>query len=100
MIEHIVLFQLNDTVTTEMEQDLVKKLLDFNGKIPGIVEITAGVNATEEIDRQQGYRIGLRVTFEDQEALRQYGPHPLHQAFVQSLNGIVKNVIVADYPIS
>ncbi|WP_334220763.1 Dabb family protein [Paenibacillus sp. JJ-100] len=57
------------------------------------------MNVTGETDRIQGYTLGLRVTFEDQEALRAYGPHPAHQAFVSSLDGWIDNVIVSDYPI-
>jgi hypothetical protein len=56
----------------------VETLLAFKGRIPGIVDITAGLNVTEESSsiHKPGYHLGLLFTFEDQEALRQYGPHP------------------------
>lgn len=99
MYEHLVSFKLNDKITTVKQQELVVQLLALQEQIPGIVDLTAGINVTEETDHIQGFTLGLRVTFEDQEALRAYGPHPAHQAFVTSLNEWVENVIVVDYPI-
>ncbi|MFC4778243.1 Dabb family protein [Paenibacillus sp. GCM10023252] len=100
MIEHIVVFRFIEGVSQEQQQELVDKLLDFRGQIPGIVQLSAGVNVTEETANHQGFSIGLRVTFENAEALRSYGPHPLHQAFVASLGGLLEQVIVVDYPMT
>ncbi|WJM06144.1 Dabb family protein [Paenibacillus sp. PK1-4R] len=99
MFEHLVVFKLNDKTTLAKQQEWVAQLLALQEQIPGIVTLTAGINTTEETDRIQGYTIGLRVTFEDQDALRAYGPHPAHQAFVASLDGWVEDVIVVDYAI-
>ncbi|WP_339234718.1 Dabb family protein [Paenibacillus sp. FSL R5-0517] len=99
MIEHLVVFKFNDKTTLAKQQEWVAQLLALQELIPGIAALTAGINATEETDRIQGYTIGLRVTFEDQDALRAYGPHPAHQAFVASLDGWVEDVIVVDYAI-
>ncbi|WP_315792952.1 Dabb family protein [Paenibacillus sp. BIC5C1] len=99
MYEHLVVFKLIDTITPVKQQELVAQLLALQEQIPGIVDLTAGINVTEETDHIQGFTLGLRVTFEDQEALRAYGPHPAHQSFVTSLNEWVENVIVVDYPI-
>ncbi|WFR60638.1 Dabb family protein [Paenibacillus amylolyticus] len=99
MIEHLVVFKFNDKTTLAKQQEWVEQLLALQEQIPGIVTLTAGINVTEETDRIQGYTIGLRVTFADLEALRAYGPHPAHQAFVASLDGWVEDVIVVDYAI-
>ncbi|GAS82480.1 Dabb family protein [Paenibacillus amylolyticus] len=99
MFEHLVVFKFNDKITLAKQQEWVAQLLALKEQIPGIVALTAGINETEETDRIQGYTIGLRVTFEDQDALRAYGPHPAHQAFVASLDGWVEDVIVVDYAI-
>jgi hypothetical protein len=100
MIEHLVLFRFNERITKDKENELLTKLLGFKAKIPGIVHITAGINSTKELENQHGFTIGLRVTFQDEEALQQYGPHPVHQDFVQSLSGFLEQVIVVDYPIA
>ncbi|MDF2722488.1 MAG: stress protein [Paenibacillus sp.] len=99
MYEHLVCFRFNESFQPEQAEGLIDALMRFKGQIPGIVELTAGVNVTEEVDNIHGYTLGLRVTFRDQEALRQYGPHPVHQQFVKSLDGILADVVVIDYPI-
>jgi len=99
MYEHMVFFKFNEQITQDKEQELLDKLLSFKGKIPGIVELSAGFNVTEEEGNQHGYTLGLRVTFEDKVSLDQYGPHPVHQEFVRSLDGVITNVVVVDYPI-
>ncbi|KOY16402.1 Dabb family protein [Paenibacillus xylanivorans] len=99
MFEHLVVFKFNDKITPAKQQEFVNQLLSLKEQIPGITALTAGINVTEETNNIRGYTLGLRVTFTDQEALRSYGPHPAHQAFVASLDGWLENVIVADYPI-
>lgn len=100
MVEHLVVFKLKTGVTPDKEQELLGLLQSFKERIPGIVELTAGINVTEETDNRHGFSLGLRVTFENQEALRQYGPHPVHRQFVQALDGILDQVVVVDYPIA
>jgi hypothetical protein len=98
MFEHLVVFKLKPSVTVEQQQSLVDKLLSFKGQIDGLIEVTAGINITEEMDNRHGFNLGLRVTFQDAQALRAYGPHPVHQAFVRMLDGILEQVVVVDYP--
>lgn len=98
MFEHLVVFKLSANASPAKYQELLDQLLAFRGRIPGIVDISAGINVTEETENIHGYTLGLRVTFEDRESLRAYGPHPLHQQFVKSLDGILENVVVVDYP--
>lgn len=98
MYEHLVVFKFNTNITLVKQQELLEQLLTFRDRIPGIIDISAGINETEEADNMHGYTLGLRVTFEDIESLRSYGPHPVHQEFVKSLDGILENVIVVDYP--
>ncbi|MBD2870573.1 Dabb family protein [Paenibacillus arenilitoris] len=98
MYEHLVAFKFNDGITPAKRQELLDQLLAFRGRIPGIVDLSAGINVTEEAENVHGFTLGLRVTFEDRASLQAYGPHPVHQAFVKSLDGLLDNVIVVDYP--
>lgn len=98
MFEHLVLFKFNANATEEKQQELVNEALKLKSLIPGIVDISAGLNVTEETDKIQGYTLGLRATFEDRESLRNYASHPAHEQFVQLLGGLLENVIVVDYP--
>lgn len=99
MYEHLVAFKFNEYYKPGSEDHLIAALLALKEQIPGIVELTAGVNITEETENIHGYTLGLRVTFADQEALQQYGPHPAHQGFVALLEGIIESVVVVDYPV-
>jgi len=100
MYEHLVSFKFKDSITREQEERLLEVLFALKEQIPGIVELTAGMNVTEETENINGYTLGLRVTFDSRESLQQYGPHPKHQQFVSMLDGILDRVVVIDYPIS
>ncbi|MEH7549845.1 Dabb family protein, partial [Neobacillus vireti] len=77
MYEHIVVFKFNENLSLDKEHNLLKQLRAFKGKIPGIAELTAGINVTEEIENKQGYTLGLRITFESKPSLDNYLPHPV-----------------------
>ncbi|QGG54845.1 Dabb family protein [Paenibacillus sp. FSL W8-1187] len=98
MMEHLVSFKFNRPLEAAEQEELLALLRGLRGQVPGIIELTCGFNETEETDNIHGFTLGLRVTFTDREALRDYGPHPAHQAFVSRLEGLVEQVVVVDYP--
>ncbi|WP_211746210.1 Dabb family protein [Paenibacillus sp. Marseille-Q4541] len=98
MYEHLVIFKFITNVTPAKQEELLSQLQGFKGRIPGILDISAGINVTEETENIHGYTLGLRVTFDSLASLRLYGPHPVHQEFVKSVDGLLENVIVVDYP--
>lgn len=100
MFEHIVLLKLNSNFSTNQQEDVVKSVLAFKDEIPGIADISAGMNVTEEVEHMQGYTLGIRVTFENQQACRDYNPHPLHQNLLQSIGPFVEGIVVMDYPMA
>jgi hypothetical protein len=100
MYEHLVSFKFKEELSASKEKELLNALYALPTAISGIVELTAGCNETTETGNIQGYTLGLRVTFADQQSLLAYGPHPAHQSFVSMLDGLIENVIVIDYPIS
>jgi len=100
MFEHIVLLKLKSDVTADQQEDVVKLAQTFKGAIPGIVDLSAGINVTEEVEHKQGYTLGIRVTFENRQACRDYVQHPLHQNFLQSVGPFVEGIVVVDYPIA
>ncbi|HHL0973862.1 TPA: Dabb family protein [Bacillus cereus] len=97
--EHMVFFKWNQTLTPENEQILINELLSFRYQIPGILDISAGRNMTKEKDKIQGYTIGLRIIFVNQQALKDYATHPVHQSFKEKIKRIYSNALVMDYPI-
>ncbi|UVI32719.1 Dabb family protein [Paenibacillus spongiae] len=100
MYEHLVSFRFKEELTPEKEQELLDSLYSFKGRIPGLIDVTAGINIKVEPENAHGFTLGLRVTFETLEALRAYGPHPAHQEFVKKLDGILDQVVVMDYAVS
>lgn len=97
--EHMVFFKWNSNMTREQESELVQELLCFKKLIPGILEVSAGHNITEEIDKIQGYTLGLRITFENQQVLKGYAMDSVHQSFKEKIQGAYDNILVIDYPI-
>ncbi|UUZ85068.1 Dabb family protein [Paenibacillus sp. P26] len=85
MYEHIVLLKLKPNVTINEQDEVVKHAHAFKDAIPGIVDLSAGINVTEEVERMQGYTLGVRVTFANRQACRDYIRHPLHQGFYSGL---------------
>lgn len=95
MVEHMVIFRLKESATAEQREQMLKNLATLKEQIPGIVDLSTGVNFS---DRSQGFNIGLVVRFTDRAALEAYGPHPAHQAVVtEFIRPITDNVIVVDY---
>ncbi len=94
-VVHIVLFQWNSEAAPEAIDRAVQGLRDLKDMIPGILELSCGVNFT---DRGKGFTHGLLVRFTDKAALDGYGPHPAHQAVVRQLiNPIRADVLAFDY---
>ncbi|WP_367398167.1 Dabb family protein [Paenibacillus sp. MSJ-34] len=85
-------------VSIEVKESAIKRAHDFKGNIPGIVELSAGINVTNEIEHMHVFTLGIRVTFENQQACREYIQHPLHQGLLQSIGPFVEGIVVMDYP--
>jgi hypothetical protein len=45
------------------------------------------------------YALGIRVTFRNQQACRDYMNHLLHQELLQNVEPLADNVVVVNYPI-
>ena len=81
MVEHIVLFRWTNEESQETVDNALAELRGLQGKIPGIVDISSGVNFT---DRAKGYTHVLIMHFADRAALEAFGPHPEHQRVVHN----------------
>ncbi len=95
MLEHIVLAKVNSDHVTELTKDLISMV----SKIPGIIEISAGVNKKPEDSK--GYNYGLIVRLTDTAARETYGSHPSHMTIVNKYlmgeNPIVKEILELDF---
>lgn len=97
MVEHIVLLKWKEDAAPDKIEAAIAGLKTLKEVVPGILDLTCGENFSP---RSQGYETALVVRFVDRAALEIYGPHPAHQAVVQSLiNPIRLDTIAVDYEI-
>jgi Stress responsive A/B Barrel Domain len=94
MVEHLVWFKLKDDVTDEQKQAMVAGLRALRGQIEGIEHLACGEDFS---GRSKGYQIGLIVRLTSRAALEAYGPHPLHQAFIQRFKPLWEDVMALDF---
>jgi len=97
MVDHIVLFKMKPGSTPEQKAELIRRLRGLEGKIEGIVSLSAGETFT---NRHKGYTVGLVVRFVDKEALERYGPHPMHVPVKEYVAEVCEDVIAVDYEVS
>ena len=97
MGEHIVLLKLKSEATKKQIQTLTDALLKMADEIPGVEEISAGMNNSPE-EKSQGFTYGFIARFTNQEMRDAYLPHPVHRKVAgEYLRPIVDDVLVFDY---
>ncbi len=94
MVDHLVLFTVNDDARAEDVEDLLASLKELREGIPNVVDLSVGENFSE---RSQGYTHGLFVRFQTVDDLRSYISHPEHQAVVEKLDTLTTGRLVVDY---
>ena len=97
MIEHILLIRWTEGASPEAVDTAMAELRALKSKIPGILELSTGVNFS---DRAKGFTHGMVIRFKDRAALEAYMPHSEHQRVVQKLiNPIRGDTVVFDYEV-
>jgi len=97
MIEHILLLRWKDDASQEAIDNAMAELRALKDKIPGIVDMSSGLNFSE---RSKGYTHGIVMRFTNRAALDAYYPHPEHQRVVQKLiNPIRSDAVIVDYEV-
>ncbi len=94
MVDHLVLFTVNDDASAEDLEDLLASLRGLKKRVPDVVDLSVGENFSE---RSRGYTHGLFVRFQTLDALRAYISHPEHQAIVEKLDALTTGRLVVDY---
>jgi hypothetical protein len=95
MIDHIVLFKAKPDAAPQKLEAMLDALLALKGKIPGMLQASAGVNFCA---RAQGYTHGFVVRFPDRAALEAYQPHPAHQEVIAThVRPNTDGVLAMDY---
>lgn len=103
MIRHIVLIRFLPSVSEASIADLFAELHQIDGKIPGLLAITAGKSESPE-QMERGYMHGFVVDFADWVALQAYQDHPDHQVLGAKLTaaavGGKEGILCFDLPVS
>lgn len=99
MIEHLCFFKCKPRIAeTEMHQ-IIERFQNLKNVIPGIVDVSVGINITEETQFANGYSMGLRMRFETHDHLRQYLVHPEHVKVSEFVFSCISHVSVCDFEV-
>lgn len=91
---HIILAKPKPGTTPEAIEAVIAKVEALRQVIPGIIGFEQGKNV---VANNQGYTHGFVMTFDSEEHLKAYGPHPAHQVVAKEIREI-SDMIVFDYP--
>ena len=94
MVDHLVLFAVNDNVSPEDVEDLLASIRNLRGSIPNVMDLSVGEDFS---GRAKGYTHGLFVRLRTTDDLRAYLDHPDHQAVVEKLDALTTGRLVVDY---
>lgn len=96
MITHIVLVKPKQTVSQQQIDEALQQIQDLQKKIPEILSLQIGANLNREVARNQEYTHGFVMQFANEDYLRLYAEHPLHQAAAQRLVAVSDAIIDFD----
>ena len=94
MVDHLVLFAVNDDASAEDVEDLLASIRSLRGSIPNVVDLSVGKDFS---GRAKGYTHGLFVRLRTTDDLRAYLDHPDHRAVVEKLDNLTTGRLVVDY---
>ena len=95
MIDHLVLFTVNENASPEDVDDMLEGLRALRNSVPSVIDLTVGENFS---DRGGPYTHGLFARFQTPDDLQAYLKHPDHRAAADKLNTFAnKDRIVVDY---
>jgi hypothetical protein len=81
MLQHVVLFSFPTDLDAGDAAEMRRQIESWPGVIPGIRALRFGSDLTGE--RTRGYQYLLFMEFDDQDTLRAYQGHPVHQQFLR-----------------
>jgi len=95
-VQHIVLFQFPERLPADQEEEMFALVREWPEKIGGFTKLRIGADIS---GRSRGYQYGLFTEFENQDRLRDYFPHHVHQAFADWVHSRGSQEIAFDYPV-
>jgi hypothetical protein len=80
-LQHVVLFSYPEDLSPDDAAEMRRQIESWPGSIPGIRALRFGTDITGA--RTRGYQYLLYMEFDDEDTLRAYQGHPVHQHFLQ-----------------
>ena len=96
MIKHIVCFKFKNEVNQNSIFQISELFFSLVDKIPGILNIEGGQNNSPEGLNKQFSHCFI-ISFKNEDARRNYLPHPEHKKFVNLLKPLIEDVFVIDF---
>ena len=97
-VKHIAFFQFKPICTPEDIADVWRIIEDLPRKIPGVLDLTWGVNNSTE-GLSEGFTHSFVMLFESAAARDAYLPHPIHQEAVRQVVPRLERVVVCDHEV-
>ncbi len=94
MVDHLVLFAVNDDASGKDVEDLLASIRSLRDSIPNVVDLSVGEDFS---GRAKGYTHGLFVRLRTTDDLRAYLDHPDHRTVVEKLDALTTGRLVVDY---
>ena len=96
VLRHVVLFKFKEGTDPARIEASERAFAALPAKIPEVRGFEWGMNNSPE-GLDKGLTHCYLITFNSEEDRTTYLPHPDHQAFVKTLDGIIDDVVVVDY---
>lgn len=97
-VTHVVVCWLKEPGNESARQQLINDSKSFT-RIPGIVHVSAGrVLPSTRPSVESSFDVAIVMKFKDEQALRDYGQHPIHlEAIERTLKPLVARYVIYDY---
>ena len=95
MVQYIFLAKVE--ADEELLENVIEAVQGMREAIPGIVDLSVGVNQTPE--KNNGFNWGVTIRFTDWEARKAYATHPYHTNIGDKYGHIVKERIAANFEV-
>ena len=93
----MITWRLAATDAATRAEDAASITAALNGLVPLIPEIRSLTVAGNSVDIDGNWDLALVIDFDDEAALRVYGPHPEHQRVVGLIRPLVSDRAAIDF---
>lgn len=95
-LRHVVAFNFKPEVSLEQMEKISQDFHNLKETVPQIIEFEGGADLDFQKEGKKFTHCFI-VTVKDEEDLAAYGAHPNHQAFSNSAQPLLEEVMVVDY---